>query len=373
MKKLVNILVFLGLACSATAQELNSHYLYEMNWLNVNPAYTGETDGIKAILNPGTQWLGVDGNPNNFMFGLHTKMNDKMGLGGKIVADKRGVFSSFTGEFNYKYKATIAKGHFLSFGITAGVYRTSLNLNSILEDQYTDATDPVVTAQYYDKTHFLSSFGILYQFKGLEVGASSPHLVVSGKPVSDHIFGMVRYAFGVDKLKIIPSIVYQNLMNSPNQIDAGLKLMWNQTFWGKLTHRTNKTMIAAVGVHVEKVNVGYAYAVNRGTLSTISSGSHEVFIAYTFDKREKGNKSKRKRRELSSAEGSSRLSKVLSDLKAINNQNNVPQEIQKEIAEIQVELSILVTKGKKGTYEKEDEKKMNKLEKRISKLKNQLK
>jgi type IX secretion system PorP/SprF family membrane protein len=366
MKKLVNIFVLVVLTFSAKAQELNSHYLYEMNWLNVNPAYTGETEGIKAILNPGTQWLGIDGNPNNSMFGIHSKLNDKMGLGGKIVMDKRGVFSNFTGEFNYKYKATISKGHFLSFGITLGIYSSSLNLNSILNDKYTDGNDPMIASQYYDQTRFLSSFGILYQFKELEVGASSPHLVVSGKPVSDHIFGMIRYSLAFEKLKLIPSIIYQNLSNSPNQIDAGLKLMWENTLWGKFTYKSNKTMVASLGLNVEKVNVGYAYGINKGTLSTISSGSHEIFIAYTFDKRGKGARSKRKR--ISSIEGASRLAQVLSDLKSINNQSNVTLEIQKEIAEIQVELSILVAKGKNGKYEKEDEKAINNLEKRISKL-----
>jgi type IX secretion system PorP/SprF family membrane protein len=372
MKKIVQVLVLVGLTFSGAAQELNSHYLYEMNWLNVNPAYTGETEGIKAILNPGTQWVGIDGNPSNVMFGLHSKMNKNMGFGGKMVMDKRGVFSNFTGELNYKYKATIAKDHFLSFGITAGIYRTYLNVNTILDDQYTDNTDPVVTSQYYDQTHFLSSFGVLYQFKGLEVGASSPHLVVSGKPVSDHLFGMARYSFDVEsvKLKITHSVVYQNLTNSPNQIDGGLKVMWDNTIWGKFTYKTNHTMIAAVGVNIEKVNVGYAYVINQGAMSTISSGSHEILIAFTFDKRTQN--SNPKIEGLSSTAGSSRLSLVLADLKSINNQPNGSPEVKKEIAEIQVELSRLVAKGKNGKHENEDEKAMNKLEKRISKLKTQI-
>jgi len=303
MKKLIHILVFVGLTFSATAQELNSHYLYEMNWFNVNPAFTGETDGIKAILNPGTQWVGIDGNPSNVMFGLHSKMNKNMAIGGKMVMDKRGIFSNFTGELMYKYKATIAKDHYVSFGITAGIYRTYLNVSTILEDKYTDATDPVATAQYYDKTHLLSSFGILYQFKGLELGVSSPHLVVSGKSVSDHLFGMGRYSFDVEelKLKITHSIVYQNLTDSPNQLDVGLKMMWEKTIWGKCTYKTNHTMIAAVGVNIEKVNVGYAYVMNQGAMSRISSGSHEVLMAFTFDKRAKSKREKQR-----SADGTKR-------------------------------------------------------------------
>jgi type IX secretion system PorP/SprF family membrane protein len=373
INKLLNVFVFVALTFSVNGQELNSHYLYEMNWLNVNPAYTGETDGIEAILNPGTQWIGIDGSPNNFMFGLHSKINDKMGLGGKIVTDKRGVFSNFTGELNYKYKATIAKGHFLNFGITAGIYRISLDINSFFGDNYTDGNDPVVTAQYYNETHFLSSFGILYQFKDLEVGLSSPHLVVSGKPVSDHLFLMARYSYAVEKLKIIPSIVYQNLLNSPNQLDAGLKLMWNSIFWGKFTFRTNNSFIAAVGVNIDKVQVKYAYTINSAAMRTISSGSQQVMIVYTFDKLGKGDKSKRKKRGASSAESSSRLAKTLSDLKSINKQNNITQEKQKEIAEIQAEITKLNNKGENGMNEKEYKKAMKDLEIRISKLKLQLK
>lgn len=375
MKNIIKIAVIFFAVGQLTAQDLNSYYSYLLNWYNINPAYTGQTDGIKTLLNPATQWVGLDGSPTNSMFGIHSSIRENMGLGGKVTIDKRGVFTNFSAEIGYSYKLNLNDDHKLNFGVTAGLFQTYINANTIIDDRYTDETDPVSTTEYFNQSHFISSFGALYQFKGLELGVSSPHLVLSGQRVSDHIFGTARYRFELEaqKIALIPSVVYQNLTNSPNQLDGGLMVEWNKTIWGQYTYRTNNTMVLATGLNFNSVEFGYAYVLNRSALSTISNGSHEVLIAFTFDKKDK---SKKRSTSQISVQGNtnvnSRLSVILTDLKSIKTSSSASEETKKELNSIQNELSKLIDKAKTDKLSDADEKHIVDLENRISQIKSEL-
>lgn len=372
MKKIITLITLVSLYSQVGAQNLNTHYLYQMNWFNVNPAYTGATEEVKAIINPGTQWQGIDGKPSNSMFGVHSSMGKNMGLGGKFITDKRGLFTNLSAEMVYSYKIKLAEQHQLNFGLSMGVFQTYLNVDNIIADKYTDATDPAATAIYYNKTHLISGFGVLYTFKNLEVGASSPHMVISGRPLSDHIFGMARYNVEFQNFKtvITPSLVYQNIANSPNQLDFGLKGEWNKLAWGQVTYKSNKTIVAGIGFNINKVNVAYSYGINQSALSVISNGSHEILISFSFDKRER-NTTRTLSTEKSREEGlyTSRMSSILAELKTISLETNVSEKVKSEIGQIQSELSALITKAKEGKFSSEDEKKIVQLENQISKLK----
>ena len=102
------------------AQDLNNHYGYQLNWYNINPAFTGETDGVEAMFNYRAQWNGIEGSPINSMFGLHTGIQNNMGIGGKVIMDKRGLLSNLTYEFNYSYKVVLK-----ALTATASCYSTA--------------------------------------------------------------------------------------------------------------------------------------------------------------------------------------------------------------------------------------------------------
>tara|TARA_B110000211_G_C14076025_1_gene552103 strand:- start:1017 stop:2132 length:1116 start_codon:yes stop_codon:yes gene_type:complete len=371
MKKILNIAIALLISSNVQGQDLNSYYSYLLNWYNVNPAYTGNTEGVEAMLNSSTQWVGFDGSPNNSMFGIHSGLNDKMGIGGKINIDTRGVFTNFSAEMNYAYKFKLTENSKLNFGVTVGLFQSYINTNSILDDKYTDESDQTITSDYYNSSHFISSFGALYEFKGLEVGVSAPHMAMSKKDISDHVFGMAKYSFDAykEKLDITPSVVYQNLSNSPNQLDAGLAVKWDETVEVKYIYRSNNTMVFGGGLHFDKVNFGFAYVRNFGALNVVPNGSYEVYVAFRFDK--KGSEKSSKTTQ-SKGESTSKLSSILSELKSITSNSKVSEDVKAEINSIQNDLSALIDKAKTEDLSKTDQQSISDLENRISKLKNEL-
>ena len=376
MKKLTTLLAILSLfsGTEIIAQNLNTHYLYQMNWFNINPAYTGSANGTKVMINPGTQWVGLDGNPTNSMFGIHTKIRNNMGLGGKFVIDKRGIFSNLTAELAYSYQVKLDDKQQLTFGITAGLYQANLDRVGILEDRYTDNSDPTISSEYYNSNNLVSSFGALYQFNELELGLSAPHLIVAGRPLSDHVFGMAKYNFFFkeDKIKVTPHLVYQNLTRSPNQMDIGVKGTWDELVWAQATYKTNKTIVAAAGVDIKKFNIGYAYIINTAALSVISTGSHELYLGFTFgDKRKFGKNGEFLDGNDKNTKQQEKFQSILNDLRVISEKENTPVD-KAEINKIQAELIQLIKKAKTEQFTKEDEKRMLDLEKQLKNLKTKL-
>lgn len=362
MKRLVQLLL-VAMPVLAVAQDMNTHYNYLMNWYNVNPAQTGERDGIYTLLNHSAQWVGMEGAPSNSMFGIHSPFRKDMGFGGKIIYDQRGVFTNFSAELSYSYKVQLNADHKLSFGITAGLAQYYINANTIIDDIYTDETDPVATTSYFNSSNFQSGFGVLYKWKELEVGASAPHLARSGEQVSDHIFGMAKYRYVIEdyKLGIIPSVVYQHLTTSPSQIDAGLQIEWNELASLQAIYRSNNTMVFGTAVHIKNLHFGYSYVYGRQALNTISKGSNEILIAMQFDRRNKPV-------IVQTASGAT-LQQVLKDIKSMKRSAAPESSLKQEIERIQEELGQLLEKAKREGLSVADQDRINHLENRINQLK----
>ncbi len=255
------LIILIALGVTAQAQILNTHYRYQLNWLNINPAYTGATEGLTAIINPGTQWVGIADNPTNTMVGVHGSLGDNMGLGGKMVFDQRGIFSTVTAEALYAYKVRLSEMQRLNFGLSAGIFSTVLDRSSLGEGNQTDLSDPSISSDYYNETQFLLSFGVLYQIKRLQVGLSMPHMFVSGSSVSEHVFATAQYDLYKNRedFVISPLCVYQHLNNSPDIIDLGAKAELKQFIWIQTSYRSNQSMSYALGLKFSGLNIGYLY------------------------------------------------------------------------------------------------------------------
>lgn len=287
MRKLLYSIAFLGLSTAALAQNLNSHYLYQMNGYNINPARAFQSDGMHAILNPGTQMVGIQGNPTNAMVGVYGAVNDRVGLGAKVIADRRGYFSNTTMEVSYAYLLKIKENHSLAVGVSAGMYSSALNSSGVVNDRYTNGTDPSIFNQDYNEKQFLSGVGLRYTAGKLDLGLSSPHLIISGKEISDHFFLTAKYSFNftVSRIELRPVMVYQHLSKSPSILDISVQTEYNKLIWIQTGFRSNNSGLVGIGISLENVRFGYMYGLGFGKLNTLNSGSHEIMISTTLFRR----------------------------------------------------------------------------------------
>ena len=361
IKKYLFALAIIVVSQISKAQDLNTHYSYQLNWFNINAAYTGETKGINSILNQRAQWVnGIDNNPVNTMVGLHTSVKDNMGVGGKIVYENRGLLSNLSAEFNYAYKIQLTETNKISFGMSIGIFQTYLDNNKLYNDKFTDLSDPLITSNYVNTLNMLTSFGALYKSKNLELGVSAPHLATSVSGLSDHLILMAKYNIKAsDKIMLSPSLVAQNLTNSPNNLDLGLKIGFDSLVWIQGIYQISGNVVSAIGFSFNNFDFGYAYNASSKPLNVISNGSHDVFISFTFDKNQERRSEKERTKHLKT---------ILTNLNNLNTNSN-SSENNKEVNDLQVELNGLMDKMQNNQLSEEDEKRIDEIAKRINQLK----
>ena len=299
--KLSVLLIFAFTIKSSIAQQTTLNNLYVQNRFLFNPANTGIFGNPYAFLNVKNQWAGFPGAPKTRTFGLHSMINESMGLGGMLVSDNRGHFTKFSALLAYSYRVKFNDDNFLIFGMDAGVENRELDQSAMIMP---DPNDPVLTSDAYNHVGFGSGVGLKYMYKNkLQVDLAAPRLFEDYNPndANDEFIskrelqGMLSYAFyaSEDRLKIEPSVLgryYMSYAASP-LIDANLIVGWDNLFWLGTTYRTNGSFIFSGGFDYRNICLGYAYAYEKPSFgdvkSDFSQGTFEVFLAYHFKKLEK--------------------------------------------------------------------------------------
>lgn len=297
--KHINFLFLLTISVFVQGQELSNYYSYLMNPINLNTAYTGSEEKITGILNSRTQWVGVDGAPRNLMFGLHGPIFKNQGMGVRLISDSRGSFQTLRSDFMYSHRFAINEKLSFRMGLSAGVVNRRIGVNT--EQQgLLDNTDPSLYSDNYNHTNFVSGFGLLANWKGLQLGFSAPHMIENDAIINQHLVGIASYcyAFGESKWEVQPILIYQNLPVIKNQLDMTVKGIWAKKVWAQATYKTNGAFAGAVGFNLKGFGIGYLYEQNAQPLQTVSQGTHEIALTFSITHKPKSFGSLRTEKEL---------------------------------------------------------------------------
>lgn len=312
MKNILTIsaIIFLFLIVkSGMAQQEPLFSLYHQQLFLVNPAATGDQDYMQAFVDSRNQWSGIEMAPRTSALGIHDAYNDKMGFGLLFINDRAGLLNRISGNLNYSYKIHFSreKKHNLAFGLGAGFIENRINFSDV---RIQDFSDPVILSDY-DGFAFDVRFGVLYNYKGFELGAAIPQildndLVYKRNNMDDFSFELKRhylfhtgYRFSfykkqfdneMKKVKekeesffIKPSVLYKVAASSPEQIDLNLVVGTGKNHWLGFTYRPmDKSMVAQAGIQINNLSIAYAYQFGNTPLTEYSNGTNEIMIAYRF-------------------------------------------------------------------------------------------
>lgn len=104
-----------------SAQQPPQYTQYMFNTAVLNPGYTGVGGKIEGNLLYRSQWVGIEGAPENQSFSLHAKANDRIGLGITATNDKLGASNNVNLNGNFAYEITTGYKTKLSLGLNAGL------------------------------------------------------------------------------------------------------------------------------------------------------------------------------------------------------------------------------------------------------------
>ncbi|MEQ1732350.1 MAG: PorP/SprF family type IX secretion system membrane protein [Bacteroidia bacterium] len=367
MNKLYIGVALLTLSVSAQAQNLPfDFYSFKMNNMyNVNPAYTGKTDGVNIILDARAQSKGVPNATKNLMTGVHGKFTDNQAIGGRIVSDGRGAFQVLKADFTYASKIKLATDHALTLGLSAGVFNKSLAISRIENYSALDQTDP--TLSYFNTTQFIGGVGALYTYKTLEVSLSSPHLVETSQAVNQFLNASAAYTFKASKdINVTPWVSYQNVPVIKNIAGLFVKSSYKDLVWLQVGYQSNSSFGGMFGANIGNFGLGYGFQLNNKATKTIAVGTHEIAFTFKINKRNKGAINTNDNSNASMLSIINRLDNLTA------NKNMSKAELRAELEKIKVELKKLSASNFAGENPDTIEQNINVIDKKIKEIEAQL-
>ncbi|MEO6902913.1 MAG: PorP/SprF family type IX secretion system membrane protein [Bacteroidia bacterium] len=297
MKKIGLVLSFIIITLIVNAQQIGlpNHYFYKP--MIYNPAFAGVGENTEAMIISKDQWANFKNSPSLNVFTLDGNLNDKrMGLGLKLLSDKKGLSNTMGGDISYSYRLTFTEDIHLSFGLALGVLDHRINFSkAILENGF----DPSLVTDDAHKTAFDGNAGIMFKWKEFVLGASIPHLLENKTKYFEtyslarytqarHYMGVINYKFNIlaDKgLTVTPQVFVNYLPNTPFEFDANVNLEWKDKLWLGGTYKNDYAVAVNAGICITKqLYVGYSYDFMIGKIANYAGVSQEIMLSFKFRK-----------------------------------------------------------------------------------------
>jgi type IX secretion system PorP/SprF family membrane protein len=316
----IGLLFILISGLNLQAQQVPTYSQYVLNGFLINPAMAGAEGYSTVNLIAREQWIGVQDAPSTYALSFHTKLmrnsfikrkktvrrkrnygftDGKVGLGGYLFSDHNGPLSRTGMRISYAYhlynKSSRSQ---LSFGLSLTGYQLKFDENKVIlrdpdDDIWFSARESIFIPD--------SDVGVYFNTPEYFVGFSADQLLESiikfGSKVSDqyklernyYLFGGYDFELS-NQLVLEPSTLLKFAENGAFQGDLGVKLYFDQSYWGGLTYRTGNALIISAGISIDRYVFGYAFDYSLSSIMKHSLGTHEFMFALKW-----GDNSKRYR------------------------------------------------------------------------------
>jgi len=182
----------------------------------------------------------------------------------------------------------VAKDHLLNLGLSAGVFRNSIDLTKYYNNP--EYVQDVVLMYGNDKSKikFASDISALYRFKNLEAGVLFSNIMfgtakyqktdMTYKPLKNYQIN-AAYAFEAgDAWTIKPMVILRGGQKSPAQLEIAPAVEWNNKIWGNAVLRTGGVFGAGFGgVITDMIILNYSYNMSSNVAMN-AFGSHQLTL-----------------------------------------------------------------------------------------------
>jgi type IX secretion system PorP/SprF family membrane protein len=213
-----------------------------------------------------------------------------LGAGLSLIHDKLGYERTTFLYADVSYTVYMNKGYRLSFGFKAGLSKYGLDSDLL--------TDPsAIGDQYLDRifNRWKPNFGagVYYRSDDWFMSFSAPRILsynnrtdieyAAIERVSYYLSGGYMLDFNLH-LKFKPTFLVKFTNGAPPSVDLTGNFLIKDTLWLGLSYRVGDALGGLATIEANKnLKFGYAYEFNTTALNPYTSGSHEIFMIYSFD------------------------------------------------------------------------------------------
>lgn len=288
--KNIRIILFLVLAfCSeANAQQLPQFSWFTYNYIQYNPAVTGNAECLNLRLGVRRQWNGIDGAPSTGFASVHGKFGKKKfnfhGIGAVVENDRVGPFSYTGVNINYAYHMRMRKGYYLSSGLGIGFKQFRVNFADILMEQ--QDIDPVITASASDFVFPVVHFGLWLYKNDRFYGVSMRQLnrariegINQGELVNHWTLAYGKSIKMSDQLSFKPAFLLNLVSGAPMSLEGQAILSYKEKVAFGLGGRSGSGLSALLKVDfLGFLTMAYAYDLTLSKMRFDGGPTHEIIL-----------------------------------------------------------------------------------------------
>ena len=290
MKKFFNLIIVIITGVNLYSQQTPLSENYFMDRYSLSPAYAGQVNPKMLVTGYRSDWSGISGGPRT----LTITYNDLLpvmngaGVGGKIVYDKAGIFGQLYVMGSYSYRIEAAEGHFIMFGLSAGVYHNSINLTEYYNDPGYNIDPALVQNDIKSKIKFMSDISVAYNWQNLDAGflfsnisfgdATYKEVALKYNPLSNFRFhASYRYDIN-DDWALTPLLILRGGRYIKSQFEMAAQVMWIKRVWGTLVFRDPGIFGFGLGGKIiNGISLGYNF--NMATNVALNAfNCHEISL-----------------------------------------------------------------------------------------------
>jgi type IX secretion system PorP/SprF family membrane protein len=284
-----------------------------------NPASIGLSKKLEATAITRMQWVGITNAPKTTIVTANMPyelLGHTHGLGGKMYNDRAGLFSVSMFAGQYDWQKNLLKGT-LSIGLEIGYINQSFDgaKVEIPEDDYHEQQDDAIPTSLVTGKSVDASAGVFFKRKKWHAGLSVAHILapkielgeknIYEIPRTYYFVGGYNIPLSNPLLEVRPMLLVKTMemrsvyidkdsidrvegktfkaMLRNSQIDASVRLYYNERFWCGLTWRNGDAVGVMIGLQIKMIEIGYAYDFPISVVRSQTTGSHELFLKYSMD------------------------------------------------------------------------------------------
>ena len=299
LKAIVLVAFLLLCLAGVRAQQAPIFTNYNNSYAYINPGFAGLGEGVNVLGLYRQQWMGFTDTEDNDIAPTTLLITGDMpirALGGgisfSVLNDQLGFEKNTNVGLGYSYHLDMG-GSTMGIGVSVTLLNRSVNFGQLVPGQ---SGDPLLN-QLGEESGMLVDVnaGLFWQIpESFYLGVSCINLLnTTGKALGESetaasfttdrtLYFMAGYPFLFESMpafKFIPSVnVMTNLSSA--QLNAGMKVVYNDAFSLGVNYRPQESIGLTVGLTIKDFVLGYAYDIN--TMGHNIPGSHEIALSYCF-------------------------------------------------------------------------------------------
>lgn len=288
MKKFISIIIAVTAVTSVTAQQIPITESYFLDKYSFATAYAGNFNSKFLFLGYRSDWSGIDGGPKTFRLSFNNSFMKNAGYGVKMIYDRAGIFDQLYVLASYSYRVNVSEEHNLLFGISAGIYRNTLNISDYYNDPNYNLDPALISQNVKSKLKFMSDASVVWKWNTLEAGfmftnisfgdAAYDEVDVTYKPLANFQIHALKDFSISEKFNLIPVVIIRGGKYIKSQFEVASQLVYQQKVWLGIVYRDPQVIGAGLGASIgSSLKLSYNFNFASGVAMNVFN-NHEISL-----------------------------------------------------------------------------------------------